>query len=390
MNVAPYSMHTLELCAGVGMLGEGLRAGLDYLGIPTRCLGYVEREAYAAAVLAARMEEGSLDEAPVWSDLLTFDGRQFRGKVDCVVAGFPCQDLSIAGRRAGLDGARSGLFFRVLDIANDCGAWCLFLENVSGIASATASVVDEAEGELEERAAARVMGELADRGWDAEWLHVSASDVGASHGRERWFCFAWRRMDHADSTGAQRTRGAEQSFSSGREALGDPGLQHQQLQQRGVRAEHQGAGGPVVNPDHGNRSGHGLGTEAAHPVSVCASSELADTSSPGRQGHQQLCTHEPDGRTDGRSRNHADQLPNFVMMNFSHPDQTTPDGQTSSPETPRAARRLNPVFVEWLMGWPSSWTSAEPRACGAEATALWRRRLRQHLSCCLGEQEGYK
>jgi site-specific DNA-cytosine methylase len=129
--------------------------------------------------------------------LLTFDGAAWRGRVDCIAAGFPCQDISIAGRRAGLDGKRSGLFFDILDLADACGAWLLSLENVSAIATATASVVDEAEGALDERAAARVVGELADRGWHAEWITLSASDVGASHGRERWFCLAWRVADTA-------------------------------------------------------------------------------------------------------------------------------------------------------------------------------------------------
>jgi DNA (cytosine-5)-methyltransferase 1 len=183
----------LSLFAGTGMLDEGVRAGFDYLGLDYRCVGYVERDAYAASALVARMEGQAVDQAPVWDDITTFDGRAWRGVVDCLVAGFPCQDISVAGRRAGLDGKRSGLFFRILDVADDCGAWCLVLENVAGIASATATVVDETEGELFERAAARVVGELADRGWDAEWLHLRASDVGAAHQRERWFCFAWRR-----------------------------------------------------------------------------------------------------------------------------------------------------------------------------------------------------
>jgi len=179
------------------MLGEGLRAGLAHVGLEARTVFYVEREAHAAAVLAARCEDGSLDDAPIWSDLLTFNGRRFRGVVDCIAAGFPCQDLSLAGRRAGLDGKRSGLFFDILDIADACGAWCLFLENVSAIATATAAAVDEAEGDVFERAASRVVGELAERGWHAEWLTLSASDVGGSHGRERWFCFAWRVMEDA-------------------------------------------------------------------------------------------------------------------------------------------------------------------------------------------------
>lgn len=179
------------------MLGEGVRTAFELLGISHRTVCYVEREAAAAGQLATLMEAGALHPAPIWSDLLTFDGAAWRGCVDLVVAGFPCQDLSIAGRRVGLDGKRSGLFFDVLDIADDCGALGLVLENVSGIATATASVVDEAEGALEERAAARVLGELADRGWDAEWITLSASEVGASHGRARWFCVAWRRMADA-------------------------------------------------------------------------------------------------------------------------------------------------------------------------------------------------
>lgn len=185
-------LHSIELCAGVGMLGEGVRAAFDLLGIEHRTVCYVEREAPAAAQLVTLMEAGAIDPAPVWSDLLTFDGAAWRGCVDFLIAGFPCQDISIAGRRAGLDGQRSGLFFDILDIADACQARGLVLENVAAIATATATAVDEAEGVIEERAAARVVGELADRGWDAEWITLSASDVGASHGRARWFCLAWR------------------------------------------------------------------------------------------------------------------------------------------------------------------------------------------------------
>src|SRR5450830_1308078 len=203
------ALHSIELCAGVGMLGEGVRAAFAHLGVEHRTVCYVEREAPAASQLVTLMEAGALDPAPVWSDMLTFDGTAWRDCVDLVIAGFPCQDLSIAGRRAGLDGKRSGLFFRVLDIADACGAWGLVLENVAGIATATASVVDEAEGALEERAAARVLGELADRGWDAEWITLSAADVGASHGRARWFCFAWCMEHPLCARWAQTRAGSE-------------------------------------------------------------------------------------------------------------------------------------------------------------------------------------
>ena len=204
------------------MLGEGVRAAFEFLGIEHRTVCYVEREAAAAAQLARLMEAGALDPAPVWSDLLTFNGAAWRGCVDFLVAGFPCQDISIAGRRAGLDGHRSGLFFDILNIADDCGAHGLFLENVSAIATATATAVDEAEGALEERAAARVVGELADRGWDAEWITLSASDVGASHGRARWFCLAWRRaMVHAGLHARGAQHGQQPQGPTG--GLGQPG-----------------------------------------------------------------------------------------------------------------------------------------------------------------------
>ena len=250
------------------MLSEGVRAAFKFLGIRHRTVCHVEREAAAAAQLVTLMEAGALDPAPVWSDLRTFDGAAWRGCVDIVTAGFPCQDISIAGKRAGLDGKRSGLFFDILDIADDCGAWCLALENVSAIATAAASVVDEAEGELEERAAARVVGELADRGWDAEWITLSASDVGASHGRARWFCSAWRRMGH-------------------------PGLQHQHLQQREDGAKHPGAGQPVAHAERAERGpkcscgigcieGHDGGRRQADGGAGVASEALAQPESHGR------------------------------------------------------------------------------------------------------------
>ena len=203
-----------------------------------------------------------MDAAPVWSDLLTFDAASWRGAVDCIIAGFPCQDLSLAGRRAGLDGKRSGLFFAIADIADACGARYLFLENVAGIASATASVVDEAEGELLERAAARVLGELADRGWNAEWLTLRASDVGASHQRERWFCWAWRVVD--------------------------AGLQHQHLQQRPERPEPAGTDGGMDHPArHGRHQGRAEPVrQQGRPDAAECGGAVADASSPRCEGRE--------------------------------------------------------------------------------------------------------
>lgn len=370
------ALHTIELFAGVGMLGEGVRAGLGYLGIETRCVCYVEREAYAAAVLAARIESGALDPAPVWSDVCTFDARRWHGAVDCIVAGFPCQDLSVAGRRAGLDGARSGLFFEVLRIADDSGAELIVLENVAGIASATASVVDEAEGDLEERAAARVVGELADRGWNAEWLTLSASDVGASHGRERWFCVAWRHV--ADAARHERNGFEDGPSWSGRRVC-EAGDQLADAQR--VSGERQGESGVMARAGS-NAESEAHERERRGIAADSCRSAMADARSPRQQGRELGTALHADR---GGGRKHMDQLANFVA--YSPLAQQISDGPTSSPHTPTSRRLLNPLFASWLMGWPSTWVIADPRACDASAMASYRSRLQQQLSCLLGERE---
>lgn len=135
---------------------------------------YVEREAYASACLVARMEEATVAPAPVWDDLGTFDGHPWRGVVDLVAGGTPCQDLSVAGKRAGLDGERSGLFWAFCRIVREAEPAWLFWENVAGATSALP----------------RVLAEFASLGYVGAWAIVRASDVGAPHGRARIFVLA--------------------------------------------------------------------------------------------------------------------------------------------------------------------------------------------------------
>src|SRR3954471_24871501 len=96
------TLHGLALCAGIG----GLELGIASVLRSYRTVCYVEGEAYAAACLVARMEEGRLHSAPIWSDLRTFGGRPWRGRVDVVTTGYPCQPFSLAGRRAGAEDLR--------------------------------------------------------------------------------------------------------------------------------------------------------------------------------------------------------------------------------------------------------------------------------------------
>ena len=297
------AIHSIELCAGVGMFGEATRAAFDFLGIEHRTICYVEREAAAAGQLATLMEAGIIDPAPVWSDLLTFDGRAWRGKVDCLLAGFPCQDLSIAGRRSGLDGERSGLFFDICDLADDCGTRLLILENVSAIASATATVVDQGE-ELDERAASRVMGELADRGWDSEWITIRASDVGASHQRARWFCFAWRELDNPSSPRCDGTGQRPTADQQGRECLSGEGCEAvgvsksdrwrkgwpEPAGQQG-RSDVAQPDSAVADTERSRRTEAGRGPQKhtrREPQSGCGA--MANPSSQGRKGREQRRT----------------------------------------------------------------------------------------------------
>ena len=163
-------LRALSLCAGIG----GLDLALKPMGVRTVC--YVERDSFAAAVLVAQMERKALDCAPVHSDLQSFDGRAWRGVVDCVTAGFPCQPVSVSGSRAGTDDERWiwPLIERILD---DVQPRYVFLENVPGLLSLGAS---------------RVFWSLAKLGFDAEWTCLPASAVGATHERNRWFCLAYR------------------------------------------------------------------------------------------------------------------------------------------------------------------------------------------------------
>lgn len=129
------------------------------------------------------MADQSLDSAPVWDDVVTFDGLPWRGSVDLVVGGFPCQDLSVAGKRAGLDGGRSGLWREYRRIVKEVHPRYVFVENVSALVS---------------RGLDRVLSDLADLGFDAEWGVFSAAEVGAPHLRKRLFLLA-----HSKSTGLE-------------------------------------------------------------------------------------------------------------------------------------------------------------------------------------------
>jgi len=175
------SLRELHLFAGAG---GGLLGSL-LLGHRPVCA--VEIDPYCRRVLAARRNEGWLPaEMEIHDDVNTFDGHAWRGRVDLVAGGFPCQDISVAGKGAGLKGARSGLFFELLRVVREVRPKWVYLENVPAITS---------------RGLDRVLGALAELGFDAEWLVLSAADAGALHLRKRWWCLA---RQAADADGGRR------------------------------------------------------------------------------------------------------------------------------------------------------------------------------------------
>ncbi len=152
-------LRELHLFAGIG---GGLLAG-SLLGFDL--VGAVEIDPWCQHVLRSRF--GS--EAVVGGDIAQFDARPFQG-VDLVAGGFPCEDISLAGRGAGLAGERSGLWFEMQRVVAEAEPAYVFVENSPA---------------LRTRGLDRILQGLADLGFDAEWSDLRASDVGAPHIRRR-------------------------------------------------------------------------------------------------------------------------------------------------------------------------------------------------------------
>jgi DNA (cytosine-5)-methyltransferase 1 len=110
--------------AGGGLLGTKI------LGWQT--IGYVEKDKYCQNVLRARIRDGFLDDAPIFSDIRTFDGLQYRERVDIITAGFPCQPFSVAGRRKGSNDDRN-MWPDTIRVIREVNPRMAFLENVPGL-----------------------------------------------------------------------------------------------------------------------------------------------------------------------------------------------------------------------------------------------------------------
>ncbi len=176
-----------ELCLFAGG-GGGLLATQHLLGFKTIC--YVEIDDYCQRVLQARIKDGMLDDAPIWDDVRTFDGRPWCGCVDLVTAGFPCEPFSCAGKRRGKADKRN-LWPDTVRIINEVRPAWVFLENSPDLRCPRREKNHATPSEASYFG--QILGDLARCGFDAEWGVLSARAVGANHGRRRLWVVAHSR-----------------------------------------------------------------------------------------------------------------------------------------------------------------------------------------------------
>lgn len=177
-------MNELALFAGAG---GGILGG-HLLGWRTVCA--VEIEDYPRRVLLQRQADGVLPRFPIWDDVQTFDGKPWRGKVDVVTGGFPCQDISCAGAGAGIEGERSSMWKHMARIIGEIRPRYAFVENSPMLVG---------------RGFTTVLSDLAEMGYDAKWGVMGADRLGLLHHRERiWVLATNPDYEHVEGGGIKK------------------------------------------------------------------------------------------------------------------------------------------------------------------------------------------
>ena len=169
-----------------------------------RTVGYVEWDNYCQEIIRARIQDGVLDDAPIFGDIRQFNALYaslYAGKVDFISGGFPCQPFSVAGHQLGEADERN-MWPATRDAISIIRPRYVFLENTSGLSS--------------HRYVYRILAELAEIGYLGEWDHVSAKFVGADHERKRW----WVIASHTE--GKQVFQLSEAPLAANAECLGSP------------------------------------------------------------------------------------------------------------------------------------------------------------------------
>jgi len=250
------TLRLLDTFSGIG----GFSLAARWLG-GFETVQFVEKEPWCHKVLSKHWPD-----VPIHDDITTYQGQP--GSADVICGGFPCQDISIAGKKAGIkEGTRSGLFYQLMRVICDVRPRYVVLENVAAI--------------LDNAMLGAVLGELAQAGYDAEWACIPASAVGACHQRDRWWCVAYRaRWDAGiavsgrlrgerwralgDVVGTPRAREADsqqwQRYGDAADDCGPTAAYPQDMLGHGGASEQRGKSGGGQIPELGN----GHGADVAH------------------------------------------------------------------------------------------------------------------------------
>ncbi|GAA4225981.1 hypothetical protein GCM10022254_09370 [Actinomadura meridiana] len=352
-----------SLCSGYGGLDMAIAQVLN-----VEHAWVADPDPGAAAILARHWPT-----LPNFGDITRVDFAQVE-PVDVLAAGFPCQDISNAGRRAGLDGDRSGLFFTVVEAVRLLRPRLVVLENVAALVA---------------RGLDRVTAELAALGYVGSWRCVRACDVGAPHRRDRVFIVATSAADAGRHTRPQDHPNGTAPARGGGTAPNTPGVS----QRESADAPHTIAGGGHARPQSRRRGVHppadaardGRHEGRSEPARILrrpdaalgrdAPPDPAGLGRPDEPGHDRpglVLTEPGTGRGDlpGRDapRTGGDRDPASVVawgpygpaidrwarvLGRPAPPPRLPSGRNG-------ADQLNPVFVEWLMGLLCGWVTAIP------------------------------
>lgn len=267
-------MRELSLFSGAG---GGLLASL-LLGWTT--VGYVEFNDYCQRVLAQRIRDGHLHNAPIFGDIRAFlsEGyaERYRGVVDVVSAGFPCQSFSTAGQRRGADDPRN-MWPQTADVLRVVRPRCALLENVPGLLAGSHGYFGE------------VLGELAELGYDARWCVLGAADVGAPHLRKRLWIVGTAQGGVADAERdglrEQRERRGEQRGEPRTAESGDDGEREFVAHTDRQRRKGEPRGTPRRrSPEDESGSGGEVATDAASPGLPDGQGRCARPEHEGRSG----------------------------------------------------------------------------------------------------------
>jgi len=204
--MAHTKLNTFHLFAGAGggILGDLL--------LGHNPIGACEIEPYPRDVLLARQRDGILPSFPIWDDVATLDGNPWRGSVDVLCGGFPCQDISSAGKGAGITGERSGLWKEYARLIGEMRPRFVFAEN---------------SPLLRTRGLGVVLEDLAALGYNARWGIIGAGAVGAPHKRDRMWVLAYSTSEGLEGLdGNDSTESHQESWASNSRSESGNGFWH--------------------------------------------------------------------------------------------------------------------------------------------------------------------